>query len=152
MRRMYRRGFEMDPGHRRLRRLRFAAFAPSFPKAVRVFFGKCATVRLLFATLAAFFTLRRAAVLCLELAIACPLLRQSETTIRKSETQTVIRRLRLIILRSIALTCRQYNSPQVRLCGVHSRIVGARKVVRQRGGGFQSVLLREFAKESWTEW
>lgn len=75
------------PSHGRLRRLRFAAFAPSFPKAVRVFFGKCATVRLFFATRAAFFTLRRAAVLCLELAIACPLLRQSETTILKSDAQ-----------------------------------------------------------------
>src|ERR1044072_1166410 len=52
---------ELLPRHRRLRRLRFAAFAPSFPKAVRVFFGKCATVRLLFAARAAFLTFRRAA-------------------------------------------------------------------------------------------
>jgi hypothetical protein len=49
---------------------------------------------------AAFFTLRRAAVRCLELAIASPLLRDSETTILKSEAQIFIRH---IVVRSLAL-------------------------------------------------
>lgn len=77
--------------HLRLRRLRFAAFAPSFPKAVRVFFGKCATVRLLFAARAAFFTLRRAAVRCLELAIAHPTVaavRDDDTEERVSDSHS----------------------------------------------------------------
>ena len=43
---------------------RRAAFAPSLPSAVRVFAGRCATVRFRFAAAAAFFTLRRAAVRC----------------------------------------------------------------------------------------
>src|SRR5205807_2003916 len=39
---------------------RRAAFAPSLPSPVRVFAGRCATVRFRFAAAAAFFTLRRA--------------------------------------------------------------------------------------------
>src|SRR5207302_4587590 len=48
---------------------RRAAFAPSLPSAVRVFAGRCATVRFRFAAAAAFFTLRRAAVRCFLLTI-----------------------------------------------------------------------------------
>src|SRR5438445_1776672 len=44
--------------------LRRAAFAPSFPSAVRVFFGRCAIVRLRRAAAAAFLMLRRAAARC----------------------------------------------------------------------------------------
>jgi hypothetical protein len=44
---------------------RFAAFAPSFPKAVRVDLGRWAIVRLRFAAAAAFLMLRFAAVFCL---------------------------------------------------------------------------------------
>src|SRR2546423_1837333 len=46
------------------RRLRRAAFAPSFPNAVRTRWGKCATVRFSFAARAAFLMFRRAALRC----------------------------------------------------------------------------------------
>src|SRR5438045_981515 len=46
------------------RRLRRAAFAPSFPNAVRTRLGKCATVRFFRATRAAFLMFRRAALRC----------------------------------------------------------------------------------------
>ena len=46
-------------------RLRFAAFAPSFPKAVRTRFGNLAMVRLRLAAAAAFLMFLRAAVRCL---------------------------------------------------------------------------------------
>src|SRR5207302_11102841 len=48
---------------------RRAAFAPSLPRAVRVFAGRCATVRFRFAAAAAFLTFRRAAVRCFLLTI-----------------------------------------------------------------------------------
>jgi hypothetical protein len=50
-------------------RFRLAAFAPSLPSAVRVRFGKWATVRFLFAALAAFLMFRPAAARCLDDAI-----------------------------------------------------------------------------------
>jgi hypothetical protein len=50
--------------------LRFAAFAPSFPSAVRVRFGSFAIVRFFFAARAAFLMFRRAAARCFEDAIA----------------------------------------------------------------------------------
>src|SRR5437773_7991163 len=46
-----------------------AAFAPSRPRAVRVFFGRCAIVRSRFAAAAAFLMFLRAAALCLEAAM-----------------------------------------------------------------------------------
>ena len=49
----------------RARRFRFAAFAPSFPKAVRVFVGKREIVRFLFAAAAALPIFLRAATRCL---------------------------------------------------------------------------------------
>jgi hypothetical protein len=51
------------------RRLRLAAFAPSLPSAVRVFFGSFEMVFFLFAARAAFLMFFRAADFCLELAI-----------------------------------------------------------------------------------
>jgi len=42
-----------------------AAFAPRLPRALRVLFGKWATVRFLLAAVAAFLMFRRAAVRCL---------------------------------------------------------------------------------------
>jgi hypothetical protein len=47
--------------------LRRAAFAPSLPRAVRVFFGKLAMVFFLLAAFAAFLMLVRAAAFCFEL-------------------------------------------------------------------------------------
>jgi hypothetical protein len=52
-----------------LTRCFFAAFAPSLPRAVRVFFGKCAIVRFRFAAAAAFFMFLRVAARCLALTI-----------------------------------------------------------------------------------
>jgi hypothetical protein len=46
-------------------RFRFAAFAPSFPKAVRVFVGKWEIVRFLFAATAALAIFLRVAARCL---------------------------------------------------------------------------------------
>jgi hypothetical protein len=50
-------------------RFRRAAFAPSFPSAVRVFLGRFATVRFRFAVAAAFLIFLRAAVFCFVVAI-----------------------------------------------------------------------------------
>lgn len=47
-------------------RFRLAAFAPSLPSAVRVFFGRLAIVRLRLAACAAFLMFRRAAALCFD--------------------------------------------------------------------------------------
>jgi hypothetical protein len=49
--------------------VRFATFAPCLPRAVRVFFGSFAMVRLRFAALAAFLMLRRAAARCFVVAL-----------------------------------------------------------------------------------
>jgi hypothetical protein len=57
-----------------LRRARFfrAALAPSFPRAVRVFFDRCATVFFRRAALAAFFMFRFAAARCFLVVIFSP--------------------------------------------------------------------------------
>jgi hypothetical protein len=68
------------PSHRVLRwlgsshlaRFRFAAFAPSLPRAVRVFLGRCATVCFFFAAAAAFLMFFRAAARCFSLAMCSP--------------------------------------------------------------------------------
>ena len=52
------------------RRFLFAAFAPSFPSAVLVCFGRCATVRFRLAAFAAFLIFRRAADRCFDVAIS----------------------------------------------------------------------------------
>lgn len=49
-----------------LERLRFAAWAPFLPSAVRTDLGRCAMVRFFLAALAAFFMFLCAAVLCLD--------------------------------------------------------------------------------------
>jgi hypothetical protein len=53
-----------------VRRLRAAAFAPSFPSAVRVFFGRREIVFFRLAALAAFLMFLRAAAFCFVVAIA----------------------------------------------------------------------------------
>ncbi len=50
-------------------RFRLATFAPCLPSAVRVFFARCATVRLRLAARAAFLMFRRAALFCFDEAI-----------------------------------------------------------------------------------
>src|SRR5262245_60910502 len=50
-------------------RFRLAAFAPSLPSAVRVFFGRCAIVRFFLAAREAFLMFFRASVFCFVLAI-----------------------------------------------------------------------------------
>jgi hypothetical protein len=51
----------------------FAALAPSLPSAVRVFFGRFATVRFFLAALAAFLMFFLAALRCLAVAMVAPL-------------------------------------------------------------------------------
>ena len=67
----------------------FAALAPSLPRAMRTRFGKCATVRFLFAAIAALWTFFRAAFLYLADVIAARLL-----TIAFSRARSFFGRLR----------------------------------------------------------